>query len=640
MLRLKLNTPLEVKEFFSDFGKSFAFDTETTSEDIKKFKKQNPGKKVPDDILRQALNYYYLELDSMSFCDGKKACFISCQDISPRELIPLIRPIFDLSANVIAHNIAFDMKVMHKYGVYFDDRRIYCPMVADHLLDEERLHGLKYLAEHILGHTNIITYEEAEQKGGQVFIDYAINDAVWAWELCMWQQSQLKAQGLEKLFREIEMPFQLCIVDMEVNGFEIDLQKAQETTVILQEATEKFTIEMLEHLGERFQMQMTMDEETGQFTKMTIVSPINFESPSQLADICENRLGLKKVEETDSGAYSVGKVFLIHYKDHPFVKILKKYKIASQLYKLFFKPLPTLMCGDGKVRAHFKDTGTKTGRLSCSSPNLQQLAKPNEDFPIETRACFIAGKGRKLITADFSGQEVCIMVEESKDENIKDILLKNQDVHLKTAKDAFGADIPYEALSRDHPDYAKYCKVFKKERAKAKIFNFALPYGKGAFGFSKDYGISEEEAQKILDNYFAKNFNLKLAMDRAKREVETTGTVTYLSGRKRHFRKIKSGDWEGYPKKAMRQAFNAKIQGFGGDMMRIAMNKIRAEAKLFPSFDIKLLATVHDEVVCSCKEEYVAEASKLIKQCMETSVKLIVPLLSDIGIGNNYSEAK
>lgn len=632
MERHWLKSTDEIRAFFSDFGTVFSFDFETSSDDIDSFKRLNPNKKVPENIQRQALNYYYLKATDASFCNGKKACYLSIENI-PNSM-SIIKEMFAKATYIIGHNIAYDIKVLHKYGIIVEDKKIYCTMVADHLLDEEREHGLKKLAHSILGKQEVVTYEEAVKAGGQTFVDYAMNDAIWTWELCMWQQSRLKADNLEKLFREIEMPFQFCIVDMEVNGFDIDLKKAAEISTVLEEAIEKFTIEMLEQLGERFQMQMKIDG------SMSIVSPINFESPSQLAEICEKRLGLAKVEETDSGAYSVGKEFLLKYADHPFVAVLSKYKIASQLQKLFFKPLPELVSPDGKVRSHFKDTGTATGRLSCSAPNLQQLAKPNDKFPIETRSCFIAGKGRKLITADFSGQEICIMAEESKDENIINILLKNQDMHLKTARDAFGAPIPEEALSRDHPDYSKYAKQYKKERNKSKIFNFSLPYGKGAFGFSKDYGISEEEAQKILDNYFAKNPKLKLAIDGAKNEVERTGTVTYLSGRKRHFKKIKTENWEGYSKKAMRQAFNAKIQGFGADMMRIAMNNIRKAIKLYPQYDIKIHATVHDEVCVSCREEHVAEASKVIKECMQSSVKLCVPLLSDIGTGDDYSQAK
>jgi DNA polymerase-1 len=395
--------------------------------------------------------------------------------------------------NIIAHNIAFDLKVLRKLGILTDHNRLYCTMVADHLLDEEREHGLKKLARSILGKEDTLSYEEAYAKGGEAFIDYCINDVVWAWDLCMWQQNKLRDQGLVEVFRNIEMPFQQCIVDMEVNGFLIDLKKAEETTKVLLEAKEKFTVEMLEYLGERFLLQQKLDG------TVEIVSPINFESPSQLSSICEKRLGLKKVEETDSGAYSIGKTFLKHYESHDFVKILSKYKIASQLYKLFFKPLPEFVCGDGRVRSQFKDIGTKTGRLSCSNPNLQQLAKPNDKFPIETRACFIVPEGRMMITADYSGQEVAVMAEISRDETLVKALNNGYDMHLAVANSFYELGIPEEALSKKHPDFKKYKEKYDDIRSKAKTITFGLCYGKGAFGFSKDFGISEDEAQKLVE---------------------------------------------------------------------------------------------------------------------------------------------
>ena len=635
MERIWITNIDQAREFFSDFGLSFSFDTETTSSAIEDYRRTHGvDASLPKTLGRQALNYYYLDLEAMSFCDGKKAGFIMFDYIKRSEFLEIFKQHLSKAKTVVAHNIAFDMKVMHKYGVNFEGVRIYCTMVADHLIDENRQHGLKDLAKKFLGQEETISWAEARKKGGKTWFDYTINDAIWCWELCKIQQPLLKREGVAKLFREIEMPFQFVIMDMEINGFLIDKRVAEETTTVLLDAKEKFTTEMLEYLGERFSVQMKLDG------SMEIISPINFESPAQLVTVCRDRLGLEEVEQTKSGNYSVDKVFMSKHKNHDFIKILNKYKIASQLYKLFFKPLPELMDGDGRVRASFKDTGTVTGRLSCSQPNLQQLAKPKEEFPIETRAAFIAGEGRKMITADFSGQEVCIMVEESGDENIKDILLKNQDVHLKTAKDAFDAPIPEEALSRDHPDYKMYCEKFSKERAKAKIFNFALPYGKGAFGFAKDYGITEEEAQVILDKYFTANRGLKEAMDKAKEEVQKYGSVTYLSGRKKHFQKVKGQYGEEYPMKAMRQAFNAKIQGFGADMMRIALNRVRDVIKQNPHLGIEIQATVHDEAVCTCKEEHLEESCKLIKEAFEGSVKLVVPLLSDIGVGNNYSEAK
>lgn len=635
MIKKRIRTREDFYSFFSDFGKSFSFDFETTSQDIIKYRREHGiTAKLPDNVASQALNYYYLEYEAISFCDGNKACVIHSKDISQEQLSELVRPIFQTCKTLIGHNISFDLKVLRKIGIFTEDNKLYCTMVADHLLDEEREHGLKKLAKSILGVEETLTYEEAYKLGGEAFDNYCMNDVIWTWQLCMWQQSRLKEQNLVHVFRDIEMPFQQVLVDMEVNGFLIDLKKAEETTQILLEAKEKFTVEMLEYLGERFQLQQKLDG------SVEIVSPINFESPAQLSHICEHKLGLKKVEETDSGAYSVGKVFLKEYENHDFVKILNKYKIASQLYKLFFKPLPELTCGDGVVRASFRDTGTKTGRLSCQKPNLQQLAKPNDKFPIETRACFVAPEGRMLITGDFSGQEVAVMAEISRDETLVKSLNNGYDMHLAVANSFYSLGIPENELTKKHPNFKDHKEKYDDIRSKAKTITFGLCYGKGAYGFAKDFRISEEEAQKLVDKYFEGMHGLKRAIDEAHREVERFGYVTYLSGRRRHFRKIKTDKWEGYSKKNLRQAFNAKIQGFSADMVRMAMVAIKKKAKEFPQYDIQFHATVHDEVVCSCKEEFTKEAIELIKESMQTCVKFCVPVSSDVKAGKSYAVKK
>jgi DNA polymerase-1 len=201
-------------------------------------------------------------------------------------------------------------------------------------------------------------------------------------------------------------------------------------------------------------------------------------------------------------------------------------------------------------------------------------------------------------------------------------------------------NIPIEALNDTHPDHEKFKKKFKAERTKAKVITFGLAYGKGAFGFSKDFGISEDEAKVIVDKYFEGMPGLKKAIDDSHREVERCGYVTYLSGRRRHFTKIKTENWEGYSKKNLRQAFNAKIQGFSADMIRIALNNVLRASHEQPELGIRIHATVHDEIVCSCDSYFLEQSKKVIKTAMETAVTFCVPVISDIGTGTSYAEAK
>ena len=617
MIRKVLKTEEEVKEFLKDFGPNFAFDTETTG-----------------------LKYMTLEIEGISLCDGKKACYIDLinnQDFSL--IISLLKALFMETNTIIAHNIVFDMKVLHKYGISLEDKKIYDTMIADHLIDENRRHGLKYLAENILG-KETLKYDEAEKAGHQsdLFYEYAINDAVWTWELCMYQQPIMKREGLVNVFRNIEMPFQFVLLDMQINGMLIDLSKVNEIRENLKESINNFQIELHDMIGERCEFQSDL------MGNINILPTVNFNSGKVLQDILFNKLGLKVVESTPGGAPSTGRVTIDTYKkDIPFVATLNKYKIAQKLLSAYFADDGQIMRNldsDGRVRPSFKDTGTKTGRLSCSDPNLQQLPKANEDFPIPSRSAFIAGPGRKMITADFSGQEVRVMAEISRDETLVDSLNKGYDMHLAVANKFYNLGIPIEALNDTHPDHDTYKSKFKKQRTQAKVITFGLAYGKGAFGFAKDFNISEEEAQKIVDDYFAGMPGLKKAIESKHEEVKQHGCVTYLSGRKRHFEKIQKEDWEGYSKKSLRQAFNACIQGYSADMMRLAMIKVREAFKNRPEMDFKLEATIHDELNGTVKQEYAEEAGKIVKECMETCVKFCVPVLADIDITDNYNDAK
>jgi len=617
MIRKVLKTEDEVKEFFTDFGKSFSFDTETTS-----------------------LKYTELEIEGISFCDGKKACYIDLIDNVDKYLIlKFLKTIFEQASTVVAHNIVYDMKVLHKYGISLEDNKLYDTMIADHLINENRQHGLKHLSEKLLG-KEVTKYEEAEKAGHQsdIFYEYAINDAVWTWELCMYQQPIMKRENLVLLFRDIEMPFQLVLLDMEINGMEIDVDKVKQIECELKQAIEDFSAQMHEILGERMTMQQDL-------TGNIIMEPaLNFNSGAVLQDILFNRLKLKVVETTPSGKPSTGRITIDTYKkDVPFVNLLNKYKIAQKLHSSYFSDDGQIMRNidkDNKVRPSFRDTGTKTGRLSCSEPNLQQLPKANEDFPVPSRSAFIAGEGRKMIVSDFGSQEICVAAQISKDPTLISALNKGHDVHLAVARSTFNLDIPEECLSKKHPEYNKYKTKFKKERTNAKVVTFGTLYGKGTFGFSKDFGIPEEEAQEMIDKFFEGMPKVKDAIDAAHKSIDDNGYVEYMSGRKRHFVKVTREEWTGYLKKNYRQAFNACIQGFSADMMRMAMISIRKEVKKHPEWDFKIVATIHDEICGTVKEEYAEVAAKTVKEAMESCVDFVVPIVADTEVVDNYNEAK
>ncbi|MCK5017342.1 MAG: hypothetical protein KAS32_09775, partial [Candidatus Peribacteraceae bacterium] len=311
---------------------------------------------------------------------------------------------------------------------------------------------------------------------------------------------------------------------------------------------------------------------------------------------------------------------------------------------------------DGRVRPSFRDTGTATGRLSCSQPNLQQLPKGlclscGEELDkckcgftgnLPVRECFIVEEGMTMITCDYSGQEVAVAAQQSKDPTLIDALNKGQDMHLRIANQFYNLGIPEEELYKTHPEFNNHKHKFHLERTRAKTITFGLMYGKGAYGFAKDFDIPEDEAQGIVDKYFDSMPMLKEAIEKAHREIDETGMVTSMAGRKRHFEpeiNIYTGE-SGYNGKAYRQAFNFLIQGFSADMMRRAMIKVRELGNQNPDWGLKTIATVHDEAVYEVRTEYKDDAGRAIKTAFEGVVNFVVPVTGDVSMGQNYWEAK
>jgi DNA polymerase-1 len=240
-----------------------------------------------------------------------------------------------------------------------------------------------------------------------------------------------------------------------------------------------------------------------------------------------------------------------------------------------------------------------------------------------------------MIAADYSGQEVRVLAQVSQDKTLIESLRKGQDMHLKVANQFYDLGIPEEALYDGTPEFEEYKKKFKKERTAAKVITFGLAYGKGAFGLSKDFNCSEEEAQIMIDKYFEGMPDVKNAIDKCHKEVQHNGFVTTMAGRRRHFQKAEKGY---YPGSAFRQSFNFLIQGFSADMMRKAMVMIQSNRD--QRWDLKMIMTVHDECVCIARTQYIDEVKQYVKKQMESAVNLVVPTIADVEAGKDYSEIK
>jgi DNA polymerase-1 len=346
---------------------------------------------------------------------------------------------------------------------------------------------------------------------------------------------------------------------------------------------------------------------------MRIVSPIDLNSSLTIRKILFEDLKISSVGFTTTGKEKTGKDFFDKAKDkHPFVKLLWEYRTARKLLNAFVEPFDSFIDVDGRVRSSFNDCGTRTGRLSSNNPNLQQLPNKRDGFP-EVRKLFIPSKGKKLIVSDYSGQELRVLAQVSNCEPMIQAFKENKDFHQETA-DKFGV-----------------------ERKIAKAINFGIAYGKSAHGFCQDWRVTEQEAQAVLDNYFTTYPEIKKAIDDNTNFIKRNGYCATLVGRRRRFAKNEQGY---YPNKVFRMGFNHLIQGFSADMIRIACVKVYNESLRNPTWGVKILATIHDEIVLECYEEYVDKVKLMVKEKMEGSVKFKMPIIAEVGVGDSYADAK
>lgn len=577
-----------------------------------------------------SLDWKEQELLGISICDGEYAFYCDTYDM---EVFYKVVEQLKSSKIIICHNIKFDMKVLYKYGLQFLwDKEWIDTMVMAHLINEEGDHALKDLAKSILKYDNVMTWEEAK-KDETDFVEYAINDAIYTWELSQYFMPLIVDDGIQDLFRTIEMPFLKVLSRMEMNGVLVDVEKVNEVTTDLKDLIADLELDMLDILGEKYDMQCDLEG------NMKVISSINFNSSDHLSKILFDRLKLEPVKITETGKSSTGRETINKLKDkHPFVGLLNKYKTAQKLLSAFFEPMPEHLDNDNRIRPNFNDVGTATGRLSCSNPNLQQLPKENKELDIDTRSCFIASPGKTMIAVDYSQQELRIMAQLSNDEHLVKIINEGGDLHLINANNVFGLNIPEEELYATHARYAEHKIHYKQHRDYGKVFSFGVAYGMGPHKLSRDFNVPIAQAEEMLAKFFSGFPELEKTIKDTHIIAEKQLYVATMWGRRRHFQK---NQWGKLDSKALRQAFNFLIQSMGADVIRSACIKLDKLSTDNPELGIVLLMTIHDEIVLECNSAYTSIVEKQCKALLESVAKdFVCPLIAESGNGINYGEAK
>jgi DNA polymerase-1 len=416
-------------------------------------------------------------------------------------------------------------------------------------------------------------------------------------------QEKLNAiPSLSKVLSEIEMPLVPVLARIERQGALVDANLLGIQSVELGEKMVALEREAFAIAGEEF----------------------NLGSPKQLGVILYEKLGLPILSKTAKGQASTAEAVLAELaeQDFPLPKVLMQYRSMSKLKSTYTDRLPEqINPRTGRIHTSYHQAVAATGRLSSSDPNLQNI-------PIRTaegrriRQAFVAPKGYKLLAADYSQIELRIMAHLAKDEGLLHAFRNDLDVHKATAAEVFGVEL---------------ADVTTDQRRSAKAINFGLIYGMSAFGLAKQIGVDRKQSQAYIDRYFARYPGVLEYMERTRAQAAEQGFVETIFGRRLYLPEINAKN-PALRKGAERTAINAPMQGTAADIIKKAM--IAVDSWLTASgLDAKVILQVHDELVLEVREDLVDQVRDEIRVHMSDAAKLDVPLLVEVGVGNNWDEA-
>ncbi|MFT6086329.1 MAG: DNA polymerase-1 [Glaciecola sp.] len=569
-----------------------------------------------------SIDYMQAELVGLSFSISENdACYIPVAHDYPGapdqlerdSVLAQLKPILeDTSAKKIGQHIKYDKNVLANYditlrGVLSDT------MLASYVLNSVATrHNMDSLSLKYLAH-NTIHFEDIAGKGAkqitfnQIALEqaapYAAEDADVTLRLHEALQLLLKDKGeLLNVLNDIEVPLSSVLAKMEQNGVLIDSQLLSQQSQTLAARIMNLEKEVHELAGESF----------------------NLGSTKQLQHILFEKMSLPVVKKTPKGAPSTSEEVLQELAlEYELPKKIMEYRGLTKLKNTYTDKLPKMIHHrTGRVHTSYHQAVTATGRLSSTDPNLQNIPIRTSEGR-QVRQAFIARPGYKVVAADYSQIELRIMAHLSKDKGLVSAFSAGKDIHSATAAEVF--DVPLEEVSVN-------------ERRSAKAINFGLIYGMSAFGLSKQLNIGRYDAQQYMDLYFERYPGVLSYMESTREGAKQTGYVSTVYGRRLYLPDIKASNAM-RRKGAERAAINAPMQGTAADIIKKAMIDVDAWINDINDEAILMIMQVHDELVFEIKEDYVDQYVAKIKSLMEKAVELDVPLIVDVGIGNNWDEA-
>ncbi|MBT3510205.1 MAG: DNA polymerase I [Nitrospina sp.] len=638
-LELKPSNNAELKKLFSDFEfSSMLGELEDNSEPVMEspvINKQYEAILTEDDFERwikklQKSKIFALDLETTSLrpvraqvvgisfsYEAGVACYIPLThrylgvpdqlqlDWVLNKLKPLLE---DPKIKKVGQNIKYDLIVLRNEGISLQGVS-FDTMLASYILNPSgRRHNMDDLAQDYLGHTTIKYKDVVGTASKEIGFDevdieratnYAAEDADITWRLYEKLKPLLQADDL-KIFEELEVPLLEVLAEMEIHGMKLDKDHLQNLSKLIQKKIEDYVKKIYSSAGEEF----------------------NINSPKQLSVILFEKLGLTVIKKTKSGFSTDVSVLEQLAEEHDLPELILSYRQLGKLKSTYVDALQEeIFSKTGRVHTSFNQTVAATGRLSSSNPNLQNIPIRTE-MGREIRKAFIAEGNNHLLSADYSQVELRILAHLSDDEALVEAFQLGEDIHTRTAMEIFGT-------SEDRLD--------AEARRMAKAVNFGIVYGLSAFGLSRQLKIFPKDAKKFIDQYFALYKKVKIYMDETVAQATEVGYTLTMLNRKRYLPDLKSKNRQ-VREAAGRVAINSPVQGSAADLIKLAMiqlaGKIR-EKKL----KSRMILQVHDELVFECPEEEKQEIQALVKKEMEEVVPLKVPLVVDMGWGENWNTA-
>ncbi|MDA9155619.1 DNA polymerase I [Methylophilaceae bacterium] len=578
--------------------KLIAIDTETTSLNVMN------AKLVGISMSLKKGEAVYIPVNHMGATEDEQ--------INEDDLVQLLKPVLEDSAIVkIGQNIKYDAHIFLNLGIKMhginEDT-----MLMSYVINSNQSHGMNKLSQKYLGH-DCITYESLVGKGVKQLtfdqinindaLEYAAEDADVTLQLYHVLKNHLKKEKrLLEVYQKFEIPSMKALIAIERNGVLID-------AYLLGQQSQKIGEELIKIESKAYEL-------AGQ--------PFNLASPKQLREILFEKLEIKPLKKTPTGTPSTSEEVLQELsKDYPLPKILLEYRTLAKLKSTYTDKLPLMINqSTGRIHTSYNQAVAVTGRLASSDPNLQNIPiKSSEGRKI--REAFIAKPNFSIISADYSQIELRILAHLSKDLGLIEAFKNNKDIHTITASEIFNTNIK---------------KITSEQRRYAKIINFGLIYGMGAFGLAKTLGITRSDAQNYIQEYFNKYPTVLQYMEESKQFARHHGYVETFFGRRLWLPEISSSN--GLRKAgAERAAINAPMQGTAADLIKLAM--IQVQQWIDDNSDLKgeVIMQVHDELVFEVPNNEVDKFTKEIPQIMQNVAKLDIPLIVEINAGENWEKA-